>query len=147
MITESNLQGTFQGETINKLPEGSRAEVIRSGIEARLAEVSSAIKDGHSSPVRLELVSVGQRILALFDEIVTEIPKDWEKKPEKIEHEVSAEEFEQGEVIIGNNRSERFWEIDSEIGVLAKKFDELYEEQMVTGPDNFFIRQEKPLIH
>lgn len=146
MTIESNDQEMPKGEMIDKFPEKSKAEIIRSGIEVRLAEVSNAIKAGHSSLVRLELESVGHRILALFDEVLNEIPKDWEKKPNMIRYEVSAEELERG-VTIGDNRSERFWQIDSEIEALVKKFDELYDEQVDIPTGSFFIHPGKSSIH
>lgn len=150
MTAESNHEETLQGETIKKIPEGSKAEKIRNGIEARLTEVTNVIKSGRPSPTRTELEKVGRHILALFDELLGEIPMDWEKGPERIVREVSTEELEQGEVDLGDNRSKRFWEIDSEIEVLAKKFDELYEEQADIGPDSFIIRPDPdkpPTIH
>ncbi|GEM_PF-6156405 len=147
MTIESNREETSQSETIKKFPEGSKAEKIQNGIEVRLTEVTNVIRDGHSSQTRLELVGVGQRILALFDELLDEIPMDWEKGPERIVREISTEELEQGEVNLGDNRSKRFWEIDGEIGVLSKKFDELYEGQAEIHPDSFIIHQDKPLIH
>lgn len=146
MTIESHHKETLQSETIKKLPEGSKAEKIRNGIEERLAEVTSAIRGGRPSPARQELVDVGQRILALFDELLEEIPMDWEKGPERIELEVSAEELEQDKTEVGDNRSKRFWEIDSEIGALTSKFDELYEKQADIHTDSFIIRPDKHSI-
>jgi len=147
MTMESNRQETLQSETIKKLPEGSKAEKIRKGIEERLTEVTSAIREGHPSPDRQELVDVGQHILTLFDELLDEIPMDWEKGPERRMREVSAEELEQDKTEIGDNRSKLFWEIDSEIGALTKKFDELYETQADIDTDSFIIRPDKHSIH
>lgn len=147
MTFESNHKETLQSETIKKLPEGSKAEKIRNGIEERLTEVTNAIRGGHPSPARQELVDVGQRTLVLFDELLDEIPMDWEKGPERIVREVSAKELEQDKTEVGDNRSKRFWEIDSEIGVLTKKFDELYETQADIDTDSFIIRPDKHSIH
>jgi hypothetical protein len=147
MTTESNREKTLQSETIKRLPEGSKAEKIRNGIEERFIEVTNTIRGGRPSPARQELVDVGQRILTLFDELLDETPMDWEKGPERIEREVSAIELEQDKTEVGDNRSKRFWEIDSEIGALTKKFDELYEAQADIHTDSFIIRPDKHSIH
>lgn len=125
----SYLEELSPSESVKKLPEGSKAEKIRNGVEVRLAEIISAIETGHPSFTRLELTEVGQNIIALFDELLGELPDDLTNERATIEHSASADELEKGPVTIGDNRSKRFWEIDNEIGVLLKKFDALYESQ------------------
>lgn len=124
-----NNEREQQSEHVKKLPEGSKAEMIRNGVETRLAEITTAISDGHPSLTRLDLQKVGQRILALFNEILDEMPENMENEHETVTRSVSKEDLEQGGAVIGDNHSERFWEIDSEIGQLMKTFDELYEKQ------------------
>jgi hypothetical protein len=105
-----------------KLPEGSKAEMIRNGVEERLAEITTAISEGRPSLTRMELRKVGQQILALFDEILNELPENMETEPETLTRPVTSEDLEQGGAVIGSNRSKRFWEIDSEIEDLCNKF-------------------------
>lgn len=119
-MTMSNHEVGTHSESVKKLPEGSKAEMIRSGIEERLTEITIAIAEGHPSLSGLELQKVGQRILALFDELLDELPENMENERETMAHSVSEEDLAQGPALIGDNRSKRFWEIDSEIGVLFR---------------------------
>ncbi|KKU79270.1 MAG: hypothetical protein UY04_C0013G0015 [Parcubacteria group bacterium GW2011_GWA2_47_7] len=137
-------------ESVKKLPEGSKAEKIRNGVEMRLEEITSAIAAGHPSLTRLELTEVGKNIIALFDELLDELPEDFANEHPTIEHSAPADELENGPVAIGDNRSKRFWEIDNEIGVLLKKFDALYETQAFEPEiqtDGIVVQQDKPLMH
>jgi hypothetical protein len=139
-----------QQPNIKKLPEGSKAEKIRDGVETRLAEITTIINEGHPSLTRLELQNVGQHILALFDEILDELPDDIENEPETTTRSVSSEDLEQGATVIGDNRSKRFWEIDSETGRICKKFDERYEKQAnepEVQTDGFAINPEQSSIN
>ena len=136
-------------ESVKKLPEGSKAEKIRNGVEMRLEEITSAIAAGHPSLTRLELTEVGKNIIALFDELLDELPDDFANEHPTIEHSAPADELEKGPVAIGDNRSKRFWEIDNEIGVLLKKFDALYETQAFEPElqtDGIVVQQDKPTM-
>lgn len=137
-------------QNIKKLPEGSKAEKIQDGVEKRLTEITTIINEGHPSLARLELQKVGQRILVLFDELLDELPSNTENKPETTTHSITSEDLGQDGKVIGDNRSERFWEIDHEIGVLTKKFEELYEEQgkePQLQTDGFVINPDKHSIN
>lgn len=139
-----------QSERVKKLPEGSKAEMIRSGIEERLDEITTAISEGYISLNGLELQKIGQRILELFDELLDELPENMENVPVTLTRPVTSEDLEQGGAVIGSNRSKRFWEIDSEIGALCKKFDELYETQAnepKIQTDGFFINPDQHSVH
>jgi hypothetical protein len=146
----SNHEKGQQYEQIKKLPEGSKAEMIRNGVEERLTEITTAISEGRPSLARLELQKVGQRILALFDEILGELPENMENEHETVTRSVSSEDLAQGGALIGDNRSKRFWEIDSEIGQLMKNFDELYKKQ-ATEPEvqteGFVINPDQPSLN
>lgn len=146
----SNLEVGTQSEGIKKLPEGSKAEMIRSGIEERLNEISTTISERRPSLNSLELQKVGQHILELFDELLDELPENMENEPVTLTRLVDSGDLEQGATVIGSNRSKRFWEIDSEIGVLCKKFDELYEKQAnepEIQTDGFVVNPDQPTAH
>jgi hypothetical protein len=133
-----------------KLPEGSKAEMIRNGIEERLAEITNAISEGRPSLARLELEKVGQRILALFDEILNELPENMETEPETLTRPITSEDIERGGAVIGSNRSKRFWEIDSAIEDLCNKFEELYAKQAnepEVQTDGFVMNPDQPSIN
>ena len=150
MTTELYTGENPDNKSTKKLPEGSKAEKIRNGVEMRLAEITTIIAEGRPSLTRLELKEVGQNIIALFDEILDELPEDMRNEPEVSVRTVSIGELSQDATLIGDNRSKRFWEIDSEIEVLSKKFEELYERQTKepeVHTDGFVVHPEKPLIH
>lgn len=135
-------------QDIKKLPEGSKAEQIRNDVEAKLAEITTTISEGHPSLTRLELQKVGQNILTLFDEILEELPDNMEA--DAITRPVTDEDLEQGGAVIGSNRSQRFWEIDSEIGELLKKFEALYEQQAnepEIHTDGFLVNPDQPSVN